>query len=75
VIVVDGEDLYREELELALTLLSIRYDRENTPVLLHPVEFAKNRGLPVEKLYNLWILNLQHLDAYFKFPEKLLRRM
>ncbi len=75
IIVVDGEDFFRGELELALTLLSVRYDRENTPVLLHPVDFAKNRGLAIDKFYNLWILNLQHLDAYFRFLEKLLRRM
>jgi hypothetical protein len=54
-------------IESALARVSDEYEHQEMPVLMYPVTYAGKHSLPVEKTYNLWILNLQFTDHYFKF--------
>ena len=73
-IVVEPEDLPEYIFYLALSLLSTKYEQTELPVLLYPVSYANSHSISFEKLYTLWVLNLQSSDAYLKFSERLLRR-
>jgi hypothetical protein len=66
VLVLD-ENLPRNMLDFALTSVEEKFGRNGMPVLLYPVSYAEKKALPSEKMYTLWVLNLQFLDPYFKF--------
>lgn len=66
VIVID-ESLPRHFIESALFQVAGEYEHKEMPVLMYPVSYAENASLPFEKIYALWIFNLEYLDQYFKF--------
>jgi len=47
--------------------------KEDFPTLLYPAAFADEQKISYEKIYNLWVLNLQYTDPYFKYLGRLLR--
>ena len=73
IVVVDSNELPKDILYLALSELSKKYEQDEIPVLLYPVDYAENSYIPYEKLYNLWALNLQYLDHYFRYLNRLFR--
>ncbi len=74
VIVLDGEDLPGGILSAALARVSATYEENGMPVLLYPVHYAERTGIPYEKIYTMWTLNLRYLDHYFRFCAELFRQ-
>lgn len=66
VIVID-ESIPRYFIESALSQVAGEYEHHEMPVLVYPVSYAESNFIPFEKIYTLWILNLEYLDPYFKF--------
>jgi len=56
-----------------LTYLSRHYDDGAMPVLTYPLSYLQQQGLPCEKSYQLWVLNLQYTDRYFNYCDALYR--
>jgi hypothetical protein len=52
--------------------LSAKFEQDDIPVLLYPVAYAENHSIPYEKRYNLWVLNMQYTDHYFRHLKGLL---
>ena len=73
VIVLDSENLPEQILKTALYLISSRLNIENFPVLVYPVGYMINNSVPFEKIYNLWILDTQFGDTYFRYINRLTR--
>ena len=40
---------------------------KSAPLMIYPSTYAKNNGLHDEKEYYLWILDVQHGNAYMKY--------
>lgn len=72
VIILDASGLNKDILYLMLSMLCVKLQLGRVPVLIYPCDFAKTVDIPIEKEYNLWILNLQHLDGYFEFCKKII---
>ncbi len=70
VMVVDNKKVSKEILLTAISILCIKYNLKGIPVLLYPQKFCEENQLEFEKIYNLWILNMQYLDKYFEFCDK-----
>ncbi len=73
VIVMDSDDLPKEILYRVLSLIHKQTGQDNMPILLYPISYADNQLIPYEKVYNLWILNTQYSDNYFRYTKRLLR--
>jgi hypothetical protein len=73
VFVIDKKALSANILRTTLDLLATKYQKANLPALLYPVAFADEQGIAYEKCYNLWALNMQFTDQYFKYINRLLR--
>ncbi len=54
-------------LDLALLNISKVYEHGEMPVLMYPVSYADANAIAYEKIYTLWILNLDYTDKYFKY--------
>jgi len=72
VMVVDPDDFTKEIFHLMVSELSTKFEQNEIPVLLYPVEYAENHSIPYEKRYNLWVLNMQYTDHYFRHLKGLL---
>jgi len=73
-IVLDSEGVSKDIFYSSLSMLSTKYEQSEMPVLLYPLSYADSEPIEYEKQYTLWALNLQHLDGYLKFINRLLRR-
>ena len=73
VIVIDSDNLTNETLNTALSIVSEQSELNEIPVLLYPSSFVSQTSLPFEKIYNLWVINLQFTDPYFSYLNRLLR--
>lgn len=74
VIVLDPDDFPYETLYSSLHMLSEYYEQDEIPTLLYPVSYAVDQCIPYDKTYNLWVLNLEYLDPYFRYIETLTNR-
>ena len=73
IFVVDEEDFPREMLQLLLSCLTLKFNKDDVPVLVYPTSYADTNLIPYDKIYNMWVLNLLYSDDYMKFIEKILR--
>jgi len=73
IVVIDTKALDIEILNTALTELASKFQKPELPALLYPVSYADEQGLLYDKRYNLWAFNLQFLDPWFKYINRLLR--
>jgi len=73
VYVLDPEALSRDTLSLALSLLFIRFDQEEMPVLLFPVSYAQSQQITYERTYILWVMSMQHADKGYVYLDRLLK--
>lgn len=65
-IIVDEDDFPSGTLFMIYSLLSKYYDNEKIPVLIYPASFAERKQIACDKIYHLWILNMQYTDGYFR---------
>jgi len=71
VFVLDSDELPLNIFYSHLSQLSRYYEQDEIPVLLYPVSYTETQSMPYEKTYNLWVLNMQNTDDYFRFMKKL----
>jgi hypothetical protein len=75
VLVLDNKTLPREAFFTAVSMLAAKYPHDEIPVLTYPADYAASQSIEVEKQYNLWVLDCQHLDPYFEFCSNYFKRM
>lgn len=75
VIVLDNKALPREAFFTAVSMLAAEYPQDEVPILTYPSDYAASQSIEIEKQYNLWVLNCQHLDPYFEFCSNYFKRM
>jgi hypothetical protein len=66
VFVLDSNGLSKNILYLVLSSLSAKFEQNEIPVMIYPVSYAEMQSVPYEKLYQLWVLNTQYGDQYFR---------
>lgn len=65
-IVIDEEDFPRGTLFMIYSLLTKYYDSDYVPIMIYPASYAERQQINYDKIYHLWILNMQYTDGYFK---------
>ncbi len=74
VLVLQNSDISTPVLYSFLSRLAKPFDMTSIPVLLFPLSFAENKGIPYEKIYNCWVLDNRYGDVYFRYLQKMLRK-
>lgn len=62
-----SENLSYQDLIVHLKPLMNYYNQDQIPLLIYPLTYAEKMSVPHEKIYNLWVLNMQYTDDYFKY--------
>ena len=73
VFVLDEDNIPKETLYLTLSLVSVKYEEYSMSVMIYPRSYAEKEAIKYEKIYTYFVLNLQYLDSWFSFSDKLLR--
>jgi hypothetical protein len=73
VIIMEPDDLPKEQLDSTLNEISKTHYENSAHVLLYPDTYADNNSMEYEKKYNMWVISMEQSDAYFKYLNKLLR--
>jgi hypothetical protein len=70
VLVTDSDGLPWDVLSCALCQLADAHKMEGCPVLIYPLEYVERNDLPYQKLYHLWILNVQYGNAFLEYMQQ-----
>lgn len=60
-------------IESCLEEIGRHYEGNEMPVLTYPFCYVERNSLPYDKVYLLWVLDLQYSDAYLEYCEGLFR--
>jgi hypothetical protein len=74
-IIVLDDDVDGAVLAQFLSYIATQYDGSELPVLLYPATHAMKCSISTEKLYTLWVLNMQYTDHYFRYLENLIKHI
>jgi len=72
-LVIDPEGLTKALFYSVVAELASNLSMEELTFLIYPATFAKGLQLPCEKIYNMWVMNIHHIDDYFRYIERLMR--
>lgn len=73
IFVLDGNNLPKDIFYSTISKAAETMPQDEVPVLLFPAVYADDQYIDYEKHYNLWAINLQFTDPYFKYLNRLLR--
>ena len=73
IFVLDGNNLPKDITSTVISKVAETMLQDEVPVLLFPAVYADDQHIDYEKHYNLWVINLQFTDPYFKYLNRLLR--
>jgi hypothetical protein len=73
IIILKHEGLSHTVIQGSLLEIFGKFNLDEMPVLAYPAQSAKELNLPFDKIYNLWILNMNHTDDYFRYLKRLLK--
>jgi hypothetical protein len=73
VFVLDPEELTRDTLSLAISILFIRFDQESMPVLIFPLSYAQSQQISYERTYTLWVMNMLQTDVCWAYQDRLMK--
>lgn len=72
--VLDGSGFTRKDFNLFLSLLLVKFNRERSPVMVYPLHYLEQAGIPQDKTYHLMTVNLQNWDDYMRHTREFLRK-
>jgi hypothetical protein len=73
VLVTKPENLPWSVLSAAIGQLTREYQMAKVPILFYPNEYVESNGIPYEKHYRMWILNVQYGNEYLDYVQKKFR--
>ncbi|MCF8104508.1 MAG: hypothetical protein K9K64_03405 [Desulfohalobiaceae bacterium] len=73
--IVDKHGLNSRIFWTMISALEHRISDFKMPLLVYPVDALQEIGLDYDKLYSLWIFDLEYLDDYFAYGHKLFKKL
>ena len=73
VLVTNPEKLPWEVLSNAILQLTKEYPMDRVPIMFYPFDYVTAEGIPYEKQYELWILDVNYGNEYLEYMQKRFR--
>jgi hypothetical protein len=73
ILVIDTEKLPWQVLSTAIAKLTSDFNMKKVPILFYPFEYVKDKQIPFEKQYQLWILNVRYGFEYLEYMQRKFR--
>ncbi len=75
IFIVDRQDLNRRIFWSMVSEVERRTADGSMPLLVYPLHSLQELSIDYDKMYSLWIFNLNYLDAYFQYCENLFKKL
>ncbi len=72
IIIIDQKRFKQEFFKNIVQKVSQYFAQEEVTTLVFPASFLDSNNTIVEKIYNLWVINLQYTDSYYKYINKII---
>ena len=66
-IILEPKDFPYDIFLRVLSWLGGHFPMEQMPIMVFPEEYARDNNLPVERIYNLWVSNLEWVELYAQY--------
>ena len=66
-IILEPKDFPYDIFLRVLSWLGGHFPMEQMPIMVFPEEYARDNNLPVERIYNLWVANLDWVELYAQY--------
>jgi hypothetical protein len=73
IFVTNPEDLSWNILSLAISQLTGVYPMDRVPILFYPSEYVKDKNIPYEKQYQVWVLDVRYGNEYMEYMQRKFR--
>ena len=73
ILVTDPDGLPWNTLSIAISHLTSAHDLDRVPILFYPFDYVQKTGVPFEKQYQLWVLDVQYGNEYLEYMQKRFR--
>jgi len=73
ILVTNPKDMPWDILSAAIGQLASEYHKEEVPILLYPFHYVGANGIPFEKQYQLWILNVRFGHEYMEYMQNMFK--
>lgn len=73
VMVIEPGLLTKEVLLTAVSQLAAIYSMDKVPLLIYPDDYAASHGVPAEKRYSMWIVDMHHSNLFLEFMQRKFR--
>ena len=73
ILVTNPEGLPWNILSTAIAQLTGVYHMDRVPVLFYPFEYIKEKSVPYEKQYQVWVLNVEYGNEYMEYMQRKFR--
>lgn len=71
--VIEADLLPWETLRSAVSQLAAVYGMDRVPLLIYPEQYMASRGLPCEKRYSMWIVDMHYSNLFLEFVQRKFR--
>ncbi|MFA6505700.1 MAG: hypothetical protein WCT14_06370, partial [Treponemataceae bacterium] len=75
VFVVNSETLLPKTLFSGISDICEHYERLEIPIMVYPSSYLDEKSVAYDKKYQLWVLNMNNSDGYFKSLQNTFRRV
>jgi hypothetical protein len=73
IFIIDPFELSFSVLNSIISFICNKEKLIETPILIYPTEYMAKEQVDYERIYNLWILNTNNTDDYFRYLKRLLK--
>ncbi len=73
IFVTNPEDLSWNILSIAISQLTGVYPMDRVPILFYPSEYVKDKNIPYEKQYQVWVLDVRYGNEYMEYMQRKFR--
>ena len=73
VMVIEQDMLAWEALLSAVSQLAVVYGIDKVPLLIYPDTYVESKGVPCEKRYSMWIVDMRYSNLFLEFVQRKFR--
>jgi hypothetical protein len=73
VMVIEQDLLAWDVLLSAVSQLAVVYGMDKVPLLIYPDTYVESKGLPCEKRYRMWVIDMHYSNLFLEFVQRKFR--
>jgi hypothetical protein len=73
VMAIEQDLLAWDVLLSAVSQLAVVYGMDKVPLLIYPDAYVESKGVPCEKRYRMWVIDMRYSNLFLEFVQRKFR--